>query len=484
MTAGIDWSVRETLELGGLVCAATYAADDWIAGLAVAVLWLIWKYLRHEGGVPVLAMALSFQWLQVTAGLWYYAATGRQLDTMVLSDYRPMVLIGLGCILALAAGLRAGVWLVTRGRPRVDWSEGYAIAIGWPALVACYVIGLALQGGLTQLAYEMPTLTQPILVMRFIRLAIVYLILRRLSRPVLRWPWIAAVLAFEVVLGLTGFFAGFRDPLIMAAMALFEAFEPRRVQHWIVTASVAAVMALVSVVWMNVRIDYRASFEDETFAASRQMHIDRMLELVTDWWRQSHDVGEMDSLVDRIWVVYYPALAVSRVPSVLPHTNGSLMVDALQHVFNPRLFFPTKAELQSDSEMVRKYSGVYVAGVETGTTSIAFGYAAESYIDFGLPMMFMPPLVFGVLMGVAFAFLGVRIQHNELRAGLLAVVFWLSLYLFERSWVKTLGLSGTLLVYLGGPALLLDYYLGRSAGQDRQALDGARLWSQPADEAR
>ena len=37
----------------------------------------------------------------------------------------------------------------------------------------------------------------------------------------------------------------------------------------------------------------------------------------------------------------------------------------------------------------------------------------------------------------------------------------LALYLFERSWVKTIGLLGTLLVYLGGPALLLDYYLNR-----------------------
>jgi len=30
------------------------------------------------------------------------------------------------------------------------------------------------------------------------------------------------------------------------------------------------------------------------------------------------------------------------------------------------------------------------------------------------------------------------------------VVFWLTLYLFERSWAKTLGSTITMMVYLGG----------------------------------
>jgi hypothetical protein len=168
-----------------------------------------------------------------------------------------------------------------------------------------------------------------------------------------------------------------------------------------------------------------------------------------------------------MWVVYYPALAVSRVPSVWPHTDGSIMLEALQHILSPRVFFPTKVELRNDSEMVRKYSGVWVASTESGT-SIAFGYAGESYIDFGLPWMFIPVFLYGMLAGVTYEVLSQRIRYEELRAGLLAVIFWLSLYLFERSWVKTLGLFGTLVIYLGGPALMLDYYLSRrqSAGDE------------------
>ena len=36
------------------------------------------------------------------------------------------------------------------------------------------------------------------------------------------------------------------------------------------------------------------------------------------------------------------------------------------------------------------------------------------------------------------------------------VICWLSLYLFERSWSKTIGLGGTLMIYVGGLSFLLD----------------------------
>jgi hypothetical protein len=55
-----------------------------------------------------------------------------------------------------------------------------------------------------------------------------------------------------------------------------------------------------------------------------------------------------------MWTIYYPALAVERVPSILPHTNGAILNDALTHIVTPRVFFPDKPELMSDSEKVRK----------------------------------------------------------------------------------------------------------------------------------
>src|SRR5439155_11151925 len=107
--------------------------------------------------------------------------------------------------------------------------------------------------------------------------------------------------------------------------------------------------------------------------------------------------------------------------------------EAVEHILTPRVFFPDKPIVTSDSELVRRYAGVWVAGVEQNT-SIAFGYAAESYVDFGVPMMFLPIAVFGFAMGLAYAALVRTVLHKELQVASVTVIFWLSLYLFERSW--------------------------------------------------
>jgi hypothetical protein len=41
----------------------------------------------------------------------------------------------------------------------------------------------------------------------------------------------------------------------------------------------------------------------------------------------------------------------------------------------------------------------------------------------------------------------------------LTVVFWLCVYLFDRSWAKTMGLTGTMLIYVGAVAFVVDRFL-------------------------
>src|SRR5689334_2902091 len=88
---------------------------DWLAPLAVLLLWAIWLFLPTEEGPPVLALALTFQWAQVNAGVFYHGLTGRDLEATAFSDYRPMVLMGMGCVAALLAGLKLA--FLKRWRP-------------------------------------------------------------------------------------------------------------------------------------------------------------------------------------------------------------------------------------------------------------------------------------------------------------------------------------------------------------------------------
>jgi hypothetical protein len=176
-----------------------------------------------------------------------------------------------------------------------------------------------------------------------------------------------------------------------------------------------------------------------------------------------------------MWAIYYPALAIARVPDVLPHTHGELMTNALRHLLMPRVFFPDKPALISSSDLVRKYSGVWVAGEEENT-SIGFGYAIESYIDFGVPNMFIPVVLYGIFIGVVSAWLAKSFRHHELGAAVVTVIAWISLATFERSWVKTLGDAVTLIVYLGGVTIALDRMwherVRTAAGDDPRASAG------------
>ena len=217
---------------------------------------------------------------------------------------------------------------------------------------------------------------------------------------------------------------------------------------------------LAGFLWLSIRSDYRKDFLDEEFAASRTARAARLSELTADWSRRrlQDRWDQLDYSVGRLWTVYYPALAMERVPRVLPHENGALLWGTIKHVLTPRLFFPNKDSLISSSSLVRYYSGVWVAGEETGT-SIAFGYAAESYVDFGVPVMFIPIFVFGVFAGAALNWFPRKIRCKEAGTVLVTVLAWSGLYLFERSWSKMLGDMLIQMIFLGGAFILLDHFL-------------------------
>lgn len=445
-------------------------AQDWIGGLAALLLWAIWYFLAPVEGPPVHSLALTFQWLQVSLGVYYWGLFHRPLETVTQSNYRVMVLIGLGCVAALWLALIVTL-SAERRQPRYETARPlYAVRL--QTLLSAYFVLVGAMGFIHAIAWRLPLLTQGILALSFLRLVCLYLLFRRLSAGRIQWAKLAPLLAFEMLLGFTGFFAGFREPLMLFALALFERFEPRRVRHWVAVGLAGVAAFLAGLMWMSIRTPYRSDFQLDGFAENRSERIGRIGSLSKEWLGSNSEelLYDLDSLVDRLWAVYYPALAVARVPEVLPHENGQILWGAIRHIFTPRILFPGKGRLPSDSEMVRKYSGKWVAGEEEGT-SIAFGYAAESYVDFGLPLMFLPVFVWGLVLGGIYSKLRHWILHRELAVGLTTVVIWMSLYIFERSWIKNLGFSFTLIIYLGGAVFLIDRFLFAES----RRLRGARI---------
>ena len=81
-------------------------ADDWIAGASILTLMVGVRLVSTGDHLYVLPAAFAFHWLQTSVGVMYLGLLGRAVPTVELSDYRPMVLVALGCCLALAVGIR------------------------------------------------------------------------------------------------------------------------------------------------------------------------------------------------------------------------------------------------------------------------------------------------------------------------------------------------------------------------------------------
>jgi hypothetical protein len=438
--------------LAGLVCG------DWLAGAAAMTLLICARLVWTGDNLFVLPMALAFHWMQGTIGVFYLGLTGREVPAVYDSDYRPMVLIALGCCLALAGGIRVGLFFKKQPDPNVP-RPGFAFSYG--LLITVYLLSVFFEGTLGAIAPDYPSIRQIIATFDSARLGVLFLILRRLCTPPSRFGLVGLVVLVEIGLGITGFFAGFREPIVLAILAVLEVFERRNARHWTVLAVAAVSICALGVLWMGIRGDYRRDYAQlDQFSGSRGVRATRVEDLTSTFLKNDTEnlLRTTDSLVERMWTVYYPALALHRVPSVLPHTDGAILGAALLHIVTPRVFFPNKGQLPSDSDEVRKYANVAVAGRENNT-SIAFGYSAESYIDFGLPWLFLPVFAFGVFVGGCYALFRSLIWHRELFVSFATVSFWISLYLFERSWATMLGVTVAFMVYLGGPIVLLDRFL-------------------------
>ena len=441
-----------------LVMFAVSWTGYWIAGLAVAVLFLIWALLSTAEGPPVLALALTYQWMQVTIGLFYSTLTGEELEAMYQTDWQRMMLIGLGWLTCLAVAISYGIVLTRR---RITPAPDAPLrAVSAKVLYIAYGASLLLTGVVQEIAWKYPMFTQAILAITFTHLGLLFVLTRRFTRPHFEWEKLAMLMVIEIAVGFTGYFAGFREPIVMGGIAILEVFDRRDMRHWLFAGVLAVVLGLSSLVWMSVRGQLRQEIDDEVLSNSRIERFDRARTLSTGLLTQAAaDYSDAATrLVDRLWAIKYPGMALDRVPSSIPHTGGELMWEALTHLVTPRFLYPDKPELISDSELVRQYAGARVAGSESNT-SIAFGYSAESYVDYGLPWMFVPAIVWGFLLGVTFQVWMSIIRHRELAVAVTTVMFWLALYLFERSWAKTLGGTVTLMVYLGGLVYLIDQWL-------------------------
>ncbi|HXG89499.1 MAG TPA: hypothetical protein VNJ02_14310 [Vicinamibacterales bacterium] len=441
---------------------------DWIVLPGMLAMWSFWRFLPTDEGPPGLQFSFSFHLFQILAGVFYFGVTQRPLMGHQAPQYHLMMVYATISLVMLFLGFLAGNKIMSGRRPPIEQLQ---FRVSLKQLMAAYVMAMLSRDLLTLFSDRFFVLTQPILAISALQMGVLYLLFRRLFQEQ-QFLLVLVILMFETARGFTGFYASFKEPIILALIAAVEILKPRRVGHWVVIGSLIGAVIFSSVIWLGIRGAIR---EDMVTNAARTPG-DRLAFATRElgyWWNRDWDnkLFDVDALANRVWEIYYTALVLDRVPSVLPHEEGALIGGALRHIVSPRFLFPDKKDLPSESEDVRKYSGVYVAGREQRTT-IAFGTVAQSYVDFGVPWMFLPPLALGVFLGLAYRWFVTQIHFEEILLALLAVAFWSNLMPYNIAWAKLMGKLLTSMIYVGGLAVIFDHLLYASRRREAGSVVG------------
>ena len=224
------------------------------------------------------------------------------------------------------------------------------------------------------------------------------------------------------------YFSAFKQVLFVAIVVGLAATKDSRRFVRPQVLVVALLLVALGVFWQAIKVDYREFLNQGSSSQSIRVPISERIEYL------SHKVSRLtsDDLakgfgsgMERTGYLEYFARATTVVPDQVPYQDGRLWGEALTHIVTPRLLFPGKAVI-NDSDRVVEFTHLWVAGAAEGT-SISLGYAAESYIDFGPLLMFVPVILLGVFWGWAYRVLATTGRHR-----LMAFGFATSLILSER----------------------------------------------------
>jgi hypothetical protein len=416
-----------------------FTANGLVTSAAFAVLPLLTFLLWRPGEPPVLLFGCIFQWMQATAAIFYTNHLGVTLEEAFGSyELEIATWLSIFAVVALAVGIRCG--FIGAGPSQGVALEADAAKTNVRKVAVLYAVSVIVSGVLDAAAWRIPSITQILLAAASVKWAIVFVLCYTVFHQRRGYGLLVGCVAIEFAMGLFGIYANFKSVFFVLLVAALSSPQALRGRRLVTTVVCFVILFVLGVVWTAVKMDYREFLADETSGSEDTIPIERRFEKLGDLiegvsWDNFTD--GIDALVLRVSYVNFFALAVENVPGRVPYENGELWKDSVMHILTPRVLFPDKPALD-DSERTRLYTGINVAGTESGT-SIGIGYVGESYIDFGAIGMFAPIFTLGILYGLINRFFISRARHKLLGASLAVSVLVFNAYAMESSNIKLLG---------------------------------------------
>ncbi|MCA9083680.1 MAG: hypothetical protein KDA81_06475 [Planctomycetaceae bacterium] len=383
------------------------------------ILALLWR----PNDVPIFAFAIIFQWLQGFAPVLSSNIIEIPLSQLAEGDSLPTAawLSMLGT-LATALGYYFVVRKVRTGNCRQALNN--LTALSRKKLFVAYLAAQAIVSVLSALAPHMGGLRQLVLAVTAVRWVPLFLICATttLGRKPSGWMW--ATIGIEVAIGMMGYFSQFKEPLFLLLIVSTASLRSERKVPYLRIAAVISLTVLLTAFWQSVKLNYRIHLSRNSGLQDVSIgHMERVSFLASaanSLTLEDLKTG-LASGINRVGYIQFFAHTLDYVPSQRPHENGALWAGAVLHLFQPRILFPDKPEIDASARTI-KYTGIPVAGRERGT-SITIGLMGESYIDFGAPGMFLPLFLLGVFYGKIAKYFYTASSNLVLGQAYLAAIF-------------------------------------------------------------
>jgi hypothetical protein len=430
-----------------------------VVALAVGLLW-------HSGEPPVLLMAAGLQLTQVVIRPLYASLTGVPLEAVSLlhvGDVTSAIWFGLAAMLSLVVGMWCGQLGKRPNIPTLLQLEARA----WSPRAAFlfFLLTSLLSIAFLQIGEISGGLRHPALAASRIEWVGVFVVAFVCTVQRRGFSYVLLVALCEVFKGFGGFYSDFKDVFFVILVALAAA-SPRLKPRIVLTGLLlSGVLLTLGAIWSAIKTDYReyvsqgsmqqvvlVPLEDRfTNLASRILGADEAMIRVG-----------FDQMVKRVGYVDLLAATMRNVPAFTPFEDGALIGATVMHVLQPRLLFPDKPPLPSDTEIAVRYSGVGLdAGGNAAETSISLGYVAELYVDLGVIRTLAAMLMLGFVFGRSVKYLTSSAALPAIVNFGLALMLMMAVASFEEALAKMIAAFVTAFAVILALRTLLPYLLNK-----------------------
>ncbi len=425
---------------------AVFSPDRELGIYGVAVLWVAARLLWKPGQPQTLFFVILFQWFQAFGPVMQGFLDGRAYQDIIgIPEVDTATWLSLTGIGILSIGLKLGS---RRTEPKgLKKSVSGLKHLKNGRLVIAYIFASVAALTIRVAGGVYAPFIQAGSAVEIVKWGVVLLIFYRWTAMGQGGILALAILIFESIIGMAGFFSSFKTGFFILIIAGSGSVNLSR-NRAAIFALLAFVLLLFLGFWQVVKGYYRSFMSEGEKAQVITVSVtDRM-----EWMGQAMNLVGFDNIqqgwqdgLRRLSYVDFFGYAIKTVPSAVKHTDGLLWREAIQHTLMPRFLFPNKAAID-DSLRTSAYCGMTVTGADEGT-SISIGYMGESYIDFGSIGMFIPILLWGWGLGWCYGWLRKNTPHPLLGMACGTGLLVLTALLLETSNIKMLG--GLIVAFLG-----------------------------------